>query len=624
MSEAPNPQELRNRVHQALAAMPADDRVRQALEAMLPLLDAQAAGLVITGPVASARDTNIATNQTNNTITVVVPPTSAPIDPKAARLAWLERLSVFYGTPPDAPELDMRSVTPRLLEDLRLRLVRGLIEWPADSPPATIDDIVARSRVALLLWPLITAPLTGNPRYVLPIRWVEAFAAVAAGPLVSLVSEHQKLWFQHPKEALLEHLLTALAQPQYRQGIQNLLVYVRDLARDEQTGAVIQLAQQIPDHLLPPAAAAQATPLRLLALGLGSALAGAGALAALEAASGHADLLLQLVRQLVQQLQSASAPATERPVETASAHPPRVAPNIVRTPSGNLSMPLSATQWRDELARRDEVFGEHGLRQSLVPYWCYVRKDTYTIGGWEKGDPAARIALPKFWIARVPITVAQYYVFMNAGGYATRRWWTPHGWEWKRAQKREHPLRWGDTSFNRATQPLLGVTWYEASAYCAWLHELLTGITGVLPAGYRVSLPSEAEWEAAAAYDADMRRRTYPWGEGAPTAQRAIYDRKWEKGPPDIATCPAGAAACGALDMVGTVWELACSTYSDYPSRSGTIAKDFTPGKYDVADRGGGYWNNSTIVRCGARYGNFPDTRGLNYGFRIVVAARSH
>jgi len=85
MSEAPNPQELRNRVHQALAAMLADDRVRQALEAMLPLLDAQAAGPVITGPVASARDTNIATNQTNNTITVVVPPTSAPIDPKAAR-----------------------------------------------------------------------------------------------------------------------------------------------------------------------------------------------------------------------------------------------------------------------------------------------------------------------------------------------------------------------------------------------------------------------------------------------------------------------------------------------------------------------------------------------------------
>lgn len=617
MSEAPNPQELRNRVQQALAAMPANDLARQALEAILPLLDAQAAGPVIAGPVDSARDTNIATNQTIINIAVVAPPANAPLDPKAARLAWLERLSAFYDTSPIAPEPDTRSVAPRLLEDLRLRLARGFIEWPADLPPAQISDFEARSRIALLLLPLIAAPLTGDPRYVLPIRWVEAFAAVASGPVVSLVIEHQKLWLQHPKEVLLNHLLTALAQPQNREGIQKLLLYVRNLVRDEQTVAVIQLAQQISDQLLPPGAAAQATLLRLLALGLGGALAGAGTLAALEAATGHADLLFQLVQQLVQQMAPASAHAAERPAETAPARARRVSPNIVRTPSGELSIPITPEQWRDEVTQRDELFGEHGLRQSLVPYWCYVRAKTYKIGGWEKGDLAVNITLQKFWIARVPITVGQFRAFIDAGGYATRRWWTPNGWEWKREAKLKHPWKWDEPNFSHPAQPVVGVNWYEAIAYCGWLNEQYVAS---IPAGFVVRLPTEAEWEAAVAYDTSMQRRTYPWGEAAPTAQRAIYDRESEKGPPDIATCPTGAAACGALDMAGTVWEWACSSSVEYPAGSGAVANDFTTENWDISERGGGQDDGSIYIRCGARLCNFPSY--VEAGFRLVMATR--
>ena len=169
---------------------------------------------------------------------------------------------------------------------------------------------------------------------------------------------------------------------------------------------------------------------------------------------------------------------------------------------------------------------------------------------------------------------------------------------------------------------MIGVTWYEAAACCAWVN---THLQDLLPPGYVVRLPTEAEWEVAAAYDAAGQRRDYPWGWEDPTPERAIYSASGLNAPAPVGCCPAGAAACGALDMAGNVWEVTTSRFDQYPAGSARWEKDVPLGELDVPWRVGAWWDNSTSVRCGARDRFTPGSvRNKAGGFRLVVAPHSH
>jgi formylglycine-generating enzyme required for sulfatase activity len=285
---------------------------------------------------------------------------------------------------------------------------------------------------------------------------------------------------------------------------------------------------------------------------------------------------------------------------------------------GDPRFPVAISEWQRELAQRTEQFG------TPAGYFCSVRPGTYQIGGWEKKQARADITLPAVWIARFPITVAQYAPFVAEGyGKDAERWWTPAGWRWKQQHNHAQPWVWNEPHYNGPNQPVIGVTWYDARAFCAWLTEQLQD---VLPAGYVIRLPTEAEWEVAAAYDAQRQRRSYPWGAADPTPEHAIFDDDQGNNlgrPAPVGCCPAGAAACGALDMAGNVWEVTTSSYGGYPAQSGAVKKDFTPGERDVPWRGGSWWDTSTYVRCGVRFGFFPvvvfDVYNPN-GFRVVAA----
>ena len=273
-------------------------------------------------------------------------------------------------------------------------------------------------------------------------------------------------------------------------------------------------------------------------------------------------------------------------------------------------IPVTAAQWQAEWTRRNEHFGQP------TGYWCYVRQEAYRIGGWAAKEPEATIALPAFWLARYPITVAQYAPFV-AEGYRedAEHWWTTAGWQWKQSQQRTQPWRWDHPDYSGANQPVIGVTWYEATAYCAWLNDQ------VAAQGYEFRLPTEAEWEAAAAYDAQMQRRNYPWGADEPTPERAIYKESKLGRPAPVGCCPSGAAACGVLDLAGNVWEWTTSSYKGYPAQSGTLEKGFTPDDYDVPFRGGYYNSNRTNVRCGARNRGHPvGSLLISYGVRVCAA----
>src|SRR5438477_12821310 len=97
----------------------------------------------------------------------------------------------------------------------------------------------------------------------------------------------------------------------------------------------------------------------------------------------------------------------------------------------------------------------------------------YDPEAFDTESPVHEVTLRRFRIGRFPVTVQEFGAFIAGGGYATRRHWVegygkfkePEDWEWQK----QYPNR-----------PVVGVSWFEAAAYCSW-------------AGGR--LPSEAGWE---------------------------------------------------------------------------------------------------------------------------------
>lgn len=279
----------------------------------------------------------------------------------------------------------------------------------------------------------------------------------------------------------------------------------------------------------------------------------------------------------------------------------------------NPLFPMTVEEWRDEINNRNELFGKP------TGYWCYVHPGKYDIGGWDNDEKLATISLEGFWIAKYPITVQQYRQFMTIGGYTNKSYWTDNGWLWKQQKNRSFPHEWNNIGFSNDTQPVIGTTWYEANAFASWLDRELAG---TLPSSYQIRLPTEAEWEVAAAYDAKGQRHTYPWGEQEPNTTRADFNKFWfTDKPASIGERPAGTTACGAQDLVGSVWEVTSSSYEGYPAVSNRIVEDVISTK-DVPWRGGSWADNRNYTRCSARSFFIAFFYFSYVGLRLVYAPK--
>ncbi len=199
-----------------------------------------------------------------------------------------------------------------------------------------------------------------------------------------------------------------------------------------------------------------------------------------------------------------------------------------------------------------------------------------------------RVRLKPFYIAATETTNAQYARFLKATGHPK-------------------PLYWEDKNLNAPNQPVVGVTWDEAVAFCRWL----TRVTGV---AHR--LPTEAQWEAAAR--GGLTGQPYPWGSEAPDAgggYRANYR------PNDFAddgfamSAPVGSFppnGYGLVDMAGNVSEWCQDRY--VPLRT---EGPFKPGVLRLL-KGGSWASRARDLRAAARQSAPPHYADGYIGFRVV------
>ena len=242
--------------------------------------------------------------------------------------------------------------------------------------------------------------------------------------------------------------------------------------------------------------------------------------------------------------------------------------------------------------------------------------------GYDNEKRAHEVAVPPFRLDRTPVTVAQWLAFLEDGGYDNHRWWQDEGfYEWRVREGVTCPEYWrwageaggyyavspGGLRGMHPEEPVLGISWYEADAYARW-------------AGRR--LPTEAEWEFAAAFDPQTRQaRRYPWGDEPPEPRHASFGLS-SLSPSPVGRRPDGVSAWGILDMAGGVWEWTVSPFLPYPGFEAYpydgYSKEHMDGKHFVC-RGGSFATAAPILRCSFRNWYVPTYRQGFLGLRLAA-----
>ena len=224
----------------------------------------------------------------------------------------------------------------------------------------------------------------------------------------------------------------------------------------------------------------------------------------------------------------------------------------------------------------------------LVPAGEFLMGDD---GGRVDERPAHRVWTAAVLFARLPVTNAEYARFLAATGH-------------------EPPRFWADPDFNASEQPVVGVSWFDARAYCDWLSEAT---------GRRFRLPTEAEWEKAAR--GGRERETYPWGDDPAgwTADPELAALRQPLPYPVGCSIPNG---YDLLDMGYNVHEW-CSDWYDAAYYAISPSRDPRGPETGTrrASRGGAWRHQVQVCRNAARSSLNPTFRYNDYSFRVVCEA---
>lgn len=277
--------------------------------------------------------------------------------------------------------------------------------------------------------------------------------------------------------------------------------------------------------------------------------------------------------------------------------------------------------------------------------------DTLDELGYTLPDLHAFIAIPKspitnyeFLISKYPVTNGQYERFLKRENFANKKYWIDfqkydensaemknqtwgeEAWNWLQESLKEEenesqnnvllPRYWRDPRFgiNRRNAPVVGISWYEASAYCKWLLEnwenLEEGKQG-LAKPEEIRLPLETEWAEAAGDSPGVRENRYPWDQKGATTKieeiirRANVSESGINRTTPVWMYPQGESTKGVMDMSGNIWEWQAN-YRD--------SKDEWLGL-----RGGSWSNLEDHARVAVRYYGRPNGRYDDVGFRAAL-----
>jgi formylglycine-generating enzyme required for sulfatase activity len=253
-----------------------------------------------------------------------------------------------------------------------------------------------------------------------------------------------------------------------------------------------------------------------------------------------------------------------------------------------------------------DALGQVGDPRLEEDHWVEIPAGTFYMGAqkekengrnydpeaFDRESPVHAVTLRRFRIGRFAVTVQEFGVFLADGGYSAREHWAegygkftePEDWE----RQKEHPNR-----------PVVGVSWFEAAAYCSWK-------------GGR--LPTEAEWERAARGPDGSR---YPWGDKPRLdISHANYHGVVGHATP-VGLFPNGNSSEGLCDMLGNVWEWCGDWFGPYETRG----QESPTGPQDRTSKvlRGGSWSADRMgVRVSVRIGIGPPDRNLIIGFRCA------
>ncbi len=324
----------------------------------------------------------------------------------------------------------------------------------------------------------------------------------------------------------------------------------------------------------------------------------------------------------------ARLPGTQRQDrnQNSSPPPPALPPQPPRppTPQPNTLPPDRLPTRLAQLGFVGQTLAVNGRSlEVILPPLCHVEAGPFWMGS--QFDPQAgtdepwhQVTLGAYAIGMYPVTIAEYACAVRAGSVPR-----PSGWARQQARGLDHPV--------------VNIRWRNAVAYVAWLAQVT---------GEPWRLPTEAEWEKAARWDAAREvSRIYPWGDTW-DARRANIDEgigtllsSMVMGGKLLSSMVMGARTTavgnfaaagdaspyGCHDMAGNVWEWTSSIY---------VAEAYQPdskreNNSDISSprvlRGGSWYNVSRLARAAYRVGYNVDF-GYYCGFRLVrgVGAGSH
>ena len=221
------------------------------------------------------------------------------------------------------------------------------------------------------------------------------------------------------------------------------------------------------------------------------------------------------------------------------------------------------------------------------------------------------VRLEPFFLDRYPVTNEQYHEFVAGGGYAEAALWDPAilpaVLDFVDRTGQPGPRFWSGGTYEPAKKdhPVVGVSWYEASAYARWL-------------GKR--LPTDAEWVKAGCWPVGLTvgtgsQRRYPWGDTMDRTRANLWG-SGPKGTAPVTAFPGGTSVGSVCQLIGNVWQWMRGNFPSSDSNDGdwlveTPMKSIRGGAFDT------YFDNQAA--CQFQSGEAAIARKHNIGFRCAV-----